>query len=418
MKKYFIIILIFASACYQLLANEKKSDDSDIKHHAGIIKNTLKNGISTKEDEQKITEAYKKLIEIGTDGVMKTIVRSCLASTEIKDEEKLYYLFGRALKDVIINRAILYDKIQKHLIDDEYCCSSDFLSKIDKCRYFDELINDLYLYDKNNKGPFDSDGYGPTLPILWGLARLRDKRIVEGLKDYKPKGIREDFAIAIAYCLINHEYEKNLNFMLDSFEECIDFLDFMEEIGNPEVINFLEKNRYNGLTVDCCELDLDNIIAELKKNEGLIQRHHIEATSSSTLIDKNNKFLYDIDNVFDNNDNTAWVEGTEGNGVGEWIQFDFDKEYKVARVDIISGYSKTKSIFKANNRIKKLEVLFSDGSQIILNLKDTMDLQQIKIEPYVTKSIKFIIKDIYKGSGYEDACISEMKLWEAALEGN
>jgi hypothetical protein len=287
--------------------------------------------------------------------------------------------------------------------------------------HFDELIHNLYVCDKDNKYRFGSDGYGPTLFFLWRLAELRDKRIVEALKDYKSKGIREDLAIAAAYCLINYEYEKNLNFILNSFEKSInepevyypieDFLYLIEKIGNPEVIDFLEKNRYNGLLVDCTGYDLGSIIANLEKNEGLIQRHHIKVTCSSTLIDEDNKFLYDIDNIFDDDDNTAWVEGVEGDGIGEWIQFDFDSEYKINRIDLISGYYKSVSIFKDNNRIKNLELLFSDSSTINLTFKDKTDWQQIEIEPHVTKSIKFIIKDVYKGSKYEYTCISEMRLW-------
>ncbi len=423
MKIYVIIILCFVSSCHQLSANGDESKGLNVEYHAKIIEKILDKGISTKEDERKIKEAYKTLIEMGTDKAMRAIVRSCLASTELKDEEKLNYLFGIALKDVSINRSLLYDKLQEHLKGNG--CSSYLLTKIDKRRYFDELINDMHTYD--NKGPFDSQGYGPTLPILWGLAELRDKRIVEFLKEYKSKGMREDLAIAEAYCLVNYEYEKNLNFILNSFEKSIkeppgsypieDFLYLIEKIDNPEVIDFLERNRYNGLLVDCIEYDLDSIIAKLKKNEGLIQRHHIKVTCSSTLIDKDNKLLYDIDNIFDDDDNTAWVEGAEGDGIREWIQFDFYKEYKVARIDIISGYSKSRSIFKTNNRIKNLEILLSDGSTLNLDLKDTMDRQQIEIEPHVTKSIKFIIKDVYKGSKYEDTCISEMKLWGSAKVG-
>ena len=144
----------------------------------------------------------------------------------------------------------------------------------------------------------------------------------------------------------------------------------------------------------------------------------MKVNCSSTLTDENKRFLYDIYNIFDNDDNTAWVKGTEGEGVNEWIKFEFDKEYTVNRIDIISGYSKSSDIFKANNRVKKLELLFSDSTRVNLNLKDTMDLQQVKIEPRVTKSIKFIIKDIYKGSKYEDTAISEMKLWKASNEEN
>ncbi len=414
MKIYVIIILCFINSCCQLLADGDKSKGSDVEYHAEIIKEILKKGISAKEDEQKITEAFKKLIEMDTDEAMRAIVRSCLGCTELKDEEKLLYLFGQALKDASIKRSLLYDKLQKYLDDEDgdVGFTIGFLAKIDKPRVFDYLIQEFHNDDKKYEVVRDIDGYRPTLWDLWRLAELRDKRIVEVLKKFKPKGIREDLAIAEAYCLVNHEYEKNLNFILNSFERSIvdDFLSHIEEIGNPEAIDFLEKNRYE-LLVDCYELDLDNIIAELKKNEGLIQRHHIKVTCSSTLIEENNKFLYDIDNIFDNDDNTAWVEGAEGDGIGEWIQFDFDREYKINRIDLISGYSKSRSIFKANNRIKNLELLFSDGVKINLDLKDTMDLQKIKIEPHVTKSIKFTIKDVYKGSKYEDTCISELKLW-------
>jgi hypothetical protein len=433
MKIYGIIILLFVSSCSRLLANGDKMKGLNVEHQDQIIKNILEEGINTEKDERKIKDAYKNLVEIGTYEAGKSIIESFLLSDNV-EEKKLLYLLGLVLKEVSSDRkSNLYREVNRYIEEGEYSLyiALSILKKINKPKVFDYLVRELYneLHNKDNKSPFD----GPfksknisTLPILWRLAELRDKRIIEFLKDYKSRGIREDLAIALAYCMINHEYEKNLNFILNSFEESInkpdvyypvdDFLSHIKKIGNPEVIDFLEKNKYNGLLVDCYELDLDNIIKELKKNEGLIQRHHIEVTCSSTLIDKDNKFLYDIDNIFDNDDNTAWVEGAEGDGIGEWVQFDFDKEYKVGRIDIISGYSKSRAIFKANNRIKNLELIFSDGSKISLDLKDTMDLQQIKIEPRVTKSIKFVIKDVYKGSKYKDACISEMKLWESAKE--
>ncbi len=429
MKTCILIILCFVSSCYQLSANGDKSQDLDVERHANIIRNILAEGINTKEDHQKIKQAYENLIEIGTDEASKSIIESFSLSDDI-EEKKLLHLFESILKEISSDRkSNLYSKVKRYIEKGEYSLyiALSILEKINKPKVFDYLMQELYneLHNKDNKSPFD----GPfksknisTLPILWRLAELRDKRIVEVLKNFKPKGIREELAIAEAYCLVNHEYEKNLNFILNSFEESInkpdvyypidDFLSHIEEICNPEVIDFLEKNRDNGLLVDCYELDLDNIIAELKKNEGLIQRHHMKVTCSSTLTDKNNKFLYDIDNIFDNDDNTAWVEGSEGDGIGEWIQLDFDEEYNIERIDIISGYSKSKAIFNANNRIKTLEISFSDGSTMNLDLKDTMDLQKIKIEPHVTKSVKFIIKDIYKGSKYNDACISELKLWE------
>jgi len=242
MKIYAMIMLIFANSCSRLFANGDSSKGSDVEYNAKIIRNILVEGIDSKEDEQKITEVYRKLMEIGTEEAVLAIVKSSRAAIEIRDGEKALDLFGWVLKDISsVERSELYNEVMKTYVEEgRFLYSALYiLRKIDKPRVFNYLIKELYneLYNKDHKSPFDpfKSKYRSTLSILWELAELRDKRIVESLQDYEPKGIREKLAIAEAYCLVNHEYEKNLNFILNSFERSIvdDFLSHIEEIGNP-----------------------------------------------------------------------------------------------------------------------------------------------------------------------------------------
>src|SRR5207253_6001232 len=56
-------------------------------------------------------------------------------------------------------------------------------------------------------------------------------------------------------------------------------------------------------------------------------------------------------NAIDGKRSTAWIEGVDGPGLGEWIRFDFDREINLHRIVIQPGYFKSPSIWAQNNRI-------------------------------------------------------------------
>lgn len=137
-------------------------------------------------------------------------------------------------------------------------------------------------------------------------------------------------------------------------------------------------------------------------------------------------------NLFDDNVNTAWVEGAKGDGIGEWIRIEINghreshttQPFSIWTVGVIPGYAKNQKIWEANNRVKKaLLVIYSPDSfggkntwsafRLHFIDKNAMQLFDIPVE-YIgrnmpmKKTVWFMIEEIYKGNKYDDTCISEL----------
>ncbi|HXM50651.1 MAG TPA: discoidin domain-containing protein [Pyrinomonadaceae bacterium] len=112
-------------------------------------------------------------------------------------------------------------------------------------------------------------------------------------------------------------------------------------------------------------------------------------------------------NAIDGKRSTAWIEGVDGPGLGEWIRFDFDREINLHRILIQPGYFKSPAIWAENNRIQTLTAYFSNGTSRDLTFTDRMDSQKVDIGSVRTKWVKFVIKSVYYGTD-PDTAISEM----------
>jgi hypothetical protein len=131
---------------------------------------------------------------------------------------------------------------------------------------------------------------------------------------------------------------------------------------------------------------------------------------SSQLIERNRPSdAYKAENLIDGNNATAWAEGADGAGIGEWIKFGFDTPRKIKAIKILAGYAKTEAVYLNNNRAKKLKVIFSDGEPQIAELKDVNDFQRILIDrDRPTKFVKLEILEVFKGRKFDDTCLSEI----------
>ncbi|HCC71273.1 MAG TPA: hypothetical protein DEQ09_09005 [Bacteroidales bacterium] len=168
-------------------------------------------------------------------------------------------------------------------------------------------------------------------------------------------------------------------------------------------------------------------------------------------------------NLFDNDPTTAWVEGVKGDGTGEYIFFKTDSYYPDTII-IDNGYQKSERLFKMNSRPRNIKLslyagfyLEGDDSEIVtlyrlqevaephtimlddkmgsqsfstpfreekvMPLKDSLLTLFIKdfsdeikqrrevcptcdLTPMFSFFIKIEIYDSYKGSHWEDNCIS------------
>ncbi len=189
---------------------------------------------------------------------------------------------------------------------------------------------------------------------------------------------------------------------------------------------------------------------------------------SSALVEKGKSAdFYEINKIDDLNmdigeddTSTAWVEGAEGDGIGEWViipikptgestwnrlsgsrKHRYDGGFTVS-LFVCNGYQKSLDLYRKNNRVKEAKIsvyaaAFSFGQddafllwnpdcvyEKTITLNDdiienpvclnchTEDFSITLPEKYRTEEcelyLKLEIRSVYKGTKYSDTCISEM----------
>ena len=178
----------------------------------------------------------------------------------------------------------------------------------------------------------------------------------------------------------------------------------------------------------------DNSASKLSKyiSEYRLPTNLITKVSASSVLptDGLNKYNYGPENLFDNDYGTAWVEGVKGPGIGEWVEVDLDK-VSISGLGIINGYTKRKSLYYANNRIKKLRLDVEwdnwgnrsggkDSTEITLKEKQFNELNQNAEAPFISwladygdgynraKKVRLTILEVYPGTKYNDTPITEL----------
>lgn len=140
----------------------------------------------------------------------------------------------------------------------------------------------------------------------------------------------------------------------------------------------------------------------------------IEITSvtvSSTLASQSN--LYEANHLIDETEK-SWVEGEDGSGIGTVITINFSKTEKIQTFYIKNGYGDFKHYY-ANNRVKTLQCGFQKRGAAFINLEDKPGFQKVEFDiPVETNKLVLTIKDVYKGTKYDDTAIAEISFdsWE------
>ncbi|MBP5452225.1 MAG: hypothetical protein J6Y16_08320 [Treponema sp.] len=101
-----------------------------------------------------------------------------------------------------------------------------------------------------------------------------------------------------------------------------------------------------------------------------------------------------------------WVEGAEGNGIGESITVEFTDN--MVGMSVLNGYTDINKLklYKENARLK--EVVIDDlenGDSWTVRFEDRVYFNYISF-PKKTKKIKMTIKSVYEGTKYSDTCVS------------
>ncbi len=156
--------------------------------------------------------------------------------------------------------------------------------------------------------------------------------------------------------------------------------------------------------------------------------------ASSTLAPQGGR-SYPGESVTDGKPATAWCEGSEGDGVGEWVEL----EWRCSRqgpcsepgsgrhllgVVVVPGYARTQRTFTENNRVAELRIGPCGGAAdagvvhpIGVGAKVPSDVRRSAVmllginELGLERCGRFTIERVEAGSSARDTCIGEIAPW-------
>lgn len=181
-----------------------------------------------------------------------------------------------------------------------------------------------------------------------------------------------------------------------------------------------QKNNSN--YVDMPEINIEqperNIQSEpVSKNQEKTQIEtmsspEFETVNASSVLTSDGQNTYYVENIWDDNKNTAWVEGASGNGIGEVVSLSAPSKQSINGIRVLNGYCKSESLYWKNSRIKKIKIIL-DEENIIFDMPDNFNqYHDIKFEKVkLSSTLKLEIVDVYPGTHYTDTCVSEIEIY-------
>lgn len=151
------------------------------------------------------------------------------------------------------------------------------------------------------------------------------------------------------------------------------------------------------------------------------------ARASTTL--RGPKDRYAVKNLFDGELATAWVEGAEGDGEGEWVELEFAAPTRIDGYLIAPGYGKSAEVFR-DNQVPRRVRIEADGAELAVHdirYAQTLDGEfpdselwgprvVVLPKPITVKWLRLTVLEVvpWTRARYRDLAISE---WMPILEG-
>lgn len=179
----------------------------------------------------------------------------------------------------------------------------------------------------------------------------------------------------------------------------------------PEESESIESHPVQSETEEMTSSESETAQSETKEPAPVINMLYVsDVYASSSLAEAD--VVHSPERIMDGNISTAWVEGADGQGIGESVVFMLDNVYTVEGMWVAAGYQKNDRVYTINSRPEKITVSFSDGTSEEFVLEDIHDFQDIRFsKPIETSSIKITIDSVYKGSQCEDTVFSEVEFY-------
>ena len=142
----------------------------------------------------------------------------------------------------------------------------------------------------------------------------------------------------------------------------------------------------------------------------------ILSVKASSSLKPQGKFNYKAENAHDFNHRSVWVEGAGGQGIGEWLEYEFPGRCpRITKVEILNGHVKNDKVWRENSRVKSLKMYYMGKPYAILDLEDSRTLQCFNVgvlgphdDAAPNWTLRFEILEVYPGEKFADTVISEL----------
>ena len=170
------------------------------------------------------------------------------------------------------------------------------------------------------------------------------------------------------------------------------------------------------------QIDASNNIdfSKYKIKENIVSawsKERISIQASHCLFDSKCPFKYSIQNAFDGNPATSYVENKEDDLMKIVFRNISIRKNLQTKFAIINGYGTNVLLYENNNRIRNCGLNNSDNNPFLIELKDNYLAYQInnikRSDDAYTGLFEFIINDIFPGKKYKDTCIAELNFFNS-----
>lgn len=152
------------------------------------------------------------------------------------------------------------------------------------------------------------------------------------------------------------------------------------------------------------------------------KRLFAERAAASSFLESNwNKYQenYHPTYVLDDDPSTAWVEGAEGDGLGEslTVRLSALKQAKALRLVITPGYQKSKALFAANGTPTRLGVTVHNAAGVVtgtteLSLQPKWGTQSFELPiDGGLATVTLTLREVRPGKTYKDSCVSDVQFF-------
>jgi len=164
---------------------------------------------------------------------------------------------------------------------------------------------------------------------------------------------------------------------------------------------------------------LNNPPGEVIPEEGWYNGVTVHGFSATSQLPDFRYTSYGPSEAHDFDVSTAWIEGAEGQGIGERLTYVFDMrdvpkpERGITHLLIANGYQKTQPLWQEHSRVKRLRVYINEILHCEVELLDVITFQRVRIGKLLLPekdilNLSFEIMEVYPGDEHQYSAISEL----------